>query len=50
MEGFYVYDEQGDNIAYVRATDILEAYKEAEAVTGINRDELSVERSDNPHA
>lgn len=44
MNGFYVYDENGDQIAYVYATDILEAYKEAEAVTGIDRDALSVER------
>lgn len=43
--GFYVYDANGEQIAYVNATDILEAYKEAEFVTGLTQDDLSVERA-----
>ena len=43
--GFYVYNEDGEQITYVNAVDILEAYKEAEAITGISRTELSVERA-----
>ena len=43
--GFYVYNEDGEQISYVNATDILEAYKEAEMITGIPRNELSVERA-----
>jgi len=43
--GFYVYNAQGEQISYVNALDILEAYEEAEAVTGIDREELSVERA-----
>lgn len=43
--GFYVYDENGQQIAYVNATDILAAYKEAESVTGLTRNALSVERA-----
>lgn len=41
---YYVYDETGQQLCCVRATDILEAYKEAALVTGINADDLSVER------
>jgi hypothetical protein len=43
--GFYVYDETGKQVAYVNARDILDAYREAEFVTGINRNMLSVERA-----
>lgn len=43
--GFYVYNENGEQIAYVNAADILDAYREAEAVTGLKRNELSVERA-----
>lgn len=43
--GFYVYDENGTQILYVNAPDILAAYKEAATVTGISQDNLSVERA-----
>lgn len=43
--GFYIYNDEGENIGYVNAVDILEAYKEAAAITGLDADELSVERA-----
>lgn len=43
--GFYIYDATGEQIGYVNATDILDAYKQAEQITGIPSDDLSVERA-----
>lgn len=45
MKGFYVYNASGEQIGYVNATDILEAYKEAAIITGIDANDLSVERA-----
>jgi len=42
MYTYYVYDEEGNNIACVNARDINHAYDLAEEVTGYN---LSVEKS-----
>tara|TARA_R110000868_G_scaffold150031_1_gene372838 strand:+ start:338 stop:475 length:138 start_codon:yes stop_codon:yes gene_type:complete len=45
MTGFYIYNNDGEQIGYVDAVDINEAYKEAEIVTGLTLDDLAVERS-----
>lgn len=43
--GFYVYDMEGEQIAYLNATNILEARKEAQSITGMDIDDLSIERA-----
>lgn len=45
MNTYYVYNEEGEQIAVIVASDISEAYKDAEIVTLIPRRFLSVEKA-----
>lgn len=43
--GFYGYNEENKQVWYGRAVDIIEAYKDAMAETGLVEGKITVERA-----